>query len=384
MATSDRFDGMVGRLFRAGGSERMNSALGQKIIEVIGLGGVLIHLLSVPTIPGDAFSLGVWVWFPMVISFALVAVALWIRVQDLEAVALRISLWCLGGGASLATLSFILLVYQANVGLPISSPLHYVTTHLMVGALGGALIGVHDGMRVKRTNELAEERNLSDALQDQISVLERSLKLIRGNLSSLSDQMEQAAAESQILEQKAEQLQQLGTARTYELDDVFDEDVLEPTVLELTKVVDEKIRALGESYSAVQFECSSPDALVVSTPPLTEFLIDELLSNAIGHSDAEHPRINVSMEAKPLAGSRLLVEIEVSDNGGRVGRIHETGGGHDANPSGTNGSLDIGDVQWLSDAIDGELEFGHAENGWNSVKVTLTSPSIDTDGGDGE
>lgn len=362
----------------------MNSVLGQKIIEVIGLGGVLVHLLSAPTIPSDAFSLGVWVWFPMVISFALVALALWVRGQDLEAVTLRISLWCLGGGASLATISFILLVYQANVGFPISSPLHYVTTHLMVGALGGALIGLHDGIRVKRTNELAEERNLSDALQDQISVLERSLKLIRGNLSSLSDQMEQAAAESQILEHKAEQLQKLGTARTYELDDVFDDDVLQPTVLQLTEVVDEKIRALGESYSEVQFECSSPDAIVVSTPPVTEFLIDELLSNAIGHSDAEHPRINVSMGAQPLAGSRVLVEIEVSDNGGRVGRIHENGGGHDANPSGTNGSLDIGDVQWLSDAVDGELEFGYAENGWNSVKVTLTSPSIDTDGGDGE
>jgi signal transduction histidine kinase len=183
--------------------------------------------------------------------------------------------------------------------------------------------------------------------------------------------------------------------RTRQIETALEADQ-EPTPVEVSRVVAEVLADLGETYPDVEFTTSLPERAWALALPSLRLAVENVCENACEHTDAEAPRIEVSVEvgeegARPerraggstaddptdhREGEEGWVRLTVTDDGPglpaqdraaiREGR--ETALEHAS-------GLGLWLTYWIVDGSGGDLRFGDAEPRGTVVEMVLPGAS---------
>lgn len=185
----------------------------------------------------------------------------------------------------------------------------------------------------QRSMEQTNER-LDRALR-QTSVLHRILRhnlrnscnVIAGNTELIAAHVETDGGEGEVatdagadagpdseecLETIREQTEQLVTIteKTRELRDLVLEEEPEQRI-DLADVVEDAVASARERYPTASFQTDAPAGLALETDPRIKTAIDELLENAVVHSDRADPAVSVELRQRADG----TVALDVADDG---------------------------------------------------------------------
>ncbi|WP_132058380.1 sensor histidine kinase [Halorussus amylolyticus] len=121
---------------------------------------------------------------PIGLSLFLVALGVWLRLDDTPAdLVTAVLLWSVGGATVMGLLSGWVSVLQSMQGRPMLQPETIALTKVTLGALGGGLLGVYYSRVQQRTAELAEQRNRLDEFASIVSHdLRNPMNVAQGHL----------------------------------------------------------------------------------------------------------------------------------------------------------------------------------------------------------
>lgn len=147
-----------------------------------------------------------------------------------------------------------------------------------------------------------------------------------------------------------------------------EEQPLEPH--DIVGIVKDRCQGFQAEFDQVDLSIDAPDSVWVRCDNRIEYLIDNLIENAIEHTDQDSPTVDVSITTASEGNG--LVEFEVADNGPGIPRDEI-----DAIMSGEETILRHGSglglwlVKWLTDMYGGELEFEDRSPRGSIVSVRL-------------
>jgi len=179
---------------------------------------------------------------------------------------------------------------------------------------------VRHGQRSRRqTNQ-----RLDRALQ-QTTVLHRILRhnlrnscnVIAGNTELVASHVDedgrgpdpQSEAHLETIREQTEQLVSI-TEKTRLLRDLVLEETNEEP-LDLVALVEDRIAVTGERYPNASFTVDATDHFELEADPRLQEAIDELLENAVEHSDRDSPSVRVALNRQPDG----TVHVDVADDG---------------------------------------------------------------------
>lgn len=249
-----------------------------------------------------------------------------------------------------------------------------------IGQLYEALLEMRDALRERITEAEAAREDAQDAkaeIEEQkaiISVLNRVLRhnirndltVIKGHNTALRQQLDEDLEHFEKIESHTEDLlDKADKAREIERLVSADEQLLE--TIDAAAVVRAEIERFEREYPDVDITSDVPDEASVRAHDALDFVISNLVENAIVHNDSPRPRVDIELER---IGER--VEITVADNGPGIPDVeltmldegHETAFEHGS-------GLGLWLVNWLVMTMDGDLEFERRKPTGTIMTVTL-------------
>ncbi|WP_338727544.1 histidine kinase N-terminal 7TM domain-containing protein [Haladaptatus sp. DJG-WS-42] len=228
-------------------------------------------------------------------------------------------------------------------------------------AIGAILLTAHD---------VTEHRQYEQRLQ----VLNRVLRHDVGNKMSVVQgaiSMVQEETESEQVRTWMGKAHRAGTdllelsQKSRRIDTLLDRDS-EVLPLDIVAQVEQVVATVQTTYSTVNIECDIPDAAWANALPLVKVGLEELLTNAIEHSDRDVPTVTVSI----TKAETDVVEIHVADDGPGIPKMEREvlKRGIESQLEHTSG-LGLWLVHWIVSAADGELVI--TENEPRGTVVTL-------------
>jgi signal transduction histidine kinase len=160
--------------------------------------------------------------------------------------------------------------------------------------------------RRRRERHLAVlNRVLRHDLRNDVSVIQGSAKLLEDDPGN-----EKYAA--LIADQAAEMLTLLRTVQ--EVEHALDAGRPSLTEVDVVRVVDEQVAAARQAHPEATVETDLPVDAWVHTTDLVSSAVDNLVENAIEHSDRERPHVRVTVSRLTEEDGRY-VEVRVADDG---------------------------------------------------------------------
>ena len=221
-------------------------------------------------------------------------------------------LWTLIGLTGILAIVVLVNSLQLVRGRPLSQPT-FVQTILLAaggGAIAGLLIGVST---VRETVEARRAERQRDALMFVNELLRHNvlngMQVIKGNAELLDEHVtEEGQSLLETTHERSESI--VGLVRNVRVlvDSVSREKPLRD--VELGAVVGRAVSEGRGAHPDAEFEADVPDGLTVRADDLLSAVLENLLSNAVDHNDADEPRVAVG--AEPDGES---VVLRVSDNG---------------------------------------------------------------------
>jgi PAS domain S-box-containing protein len=234
---------------------------------------------------------------------------------------------------------------------------------------GGTVVTAHD------VTELREH-------QRQLSVLDRVLRhnvrnkmsVVLGHATDIRDATNGEIAErAAAIEEAATELLELSdSARDFE--SVFADDARRTVAVDVVDAVEAVAEELRLEHPAATVRTDLPETAVARGHETFELSVNELLENAIVHSDGEAPTVDVAVDA-----GEEIVALRVADDGpglndtdrGALLRGAETPLEH------TQG-LGLWLVRWAVEVADGTIDI--ADNDPRGTVITVRLPTADPDG----
>ena len=221
-------------------------------------------------------------------------------------------LWTLIGLTGIVAIVVLVNSMQLIRGQPLSQPT-FVQTILLAaggGAIAGLLIGVST---VKETVEARRAEQQRDALMFVNELLRHNvlngMQVIKGNAELLDEHVtEEGQPLLETTHERSESIVGLVQNVRVLVDSVSREKPLRD--VELGAVVGRAVSEGRGAHPDAEFEADVPDGLTVRADDLLSAVLENLLSNAVDHNDADRPRVAVG--AEPNGES---VVLRVSDNG---------------------------------------------------------------------
>ncbi|PSQ43002.1 hypothetical protein BRD14_03815 [Halobacteriales archaeon SW_5_68_122] len=221
-------------------------------------------------------------------------------------------LWTLIGLTGIVAIVVLVNSMQLIRGQPLSQPT-FVQTILLAaggGAIAGLLIGVST---VKETVEARRAEQQRDALMFVNELLRHNvlngMQVIKGNAELLDEHVtEEGQPLLETTHERSESIVGLVQNVRVLVDSVSREKPLRD--VELGAVVGRAVSEGRGAHPDAEFEADVPDGLTVRADDLLSAVLENLLSNAVDHNDADRPRVAVG--AEPDGES---VVLRVSDNG---------------------------------------------------------------------
>ena len=221
-------------------------------------------------------------------------------------------LWTLIGLTGILAIVVLVNSLQLVRGRPLSQPT-FVQTILLAaggGAIAGLLIGVST---VKETVEARRAEQQRDALMFVNELLRHNvlngMQVIKGNAELLDEHVsEEGQPLLETTHERSESIVGLVQNVRVLVDSVSREKPLHD--VELGAVVGRAVSEGRGAHPDAEFEADVPDGLTVRADDLLSAVLENLLSNAVDHNDADRPHVTVG--AEPNGES---VVLRVSDNG---------------------------------------------------------------------
>ena len=154
--------------------------------------------------------------------------------------------------------------------------------------------------------------------------------------------------------------------------------------IDLVEPTEQAVRTFEISEPAATVRTDLPARAPARAPPSVDIAIQELLENAVVHSDAAEPAATVTVEA---GETRTLLRVE-DDCEPIPPEVQETIGRGSEQPLHHNDGLGLWIVKWITESVDGTLSFARRDDDSGNVVTlsfeTLDEVALDGSPGDGD
>lgn len=176
----------------------------------------------------------------------------------------------------------------------------------------------------------------------------------------------------------AEQLVDLGE-KTRSLEQIALDEPLAPREINLTRRVQAWTAELRRRHSAAEItvDAASETLRLTTDPRLVEAILDELVENAVHHSDVEKPQLRITIEQDTSADNTVLLRV-ADDGPGIPPHELEPLQQESEDPLTHGSSIGLWAVKWSIERLDGELVFD--ENDPQGSVVTIQLPNLEESG----
>jgi len=227
---------------------------------------------------------------------------------------------------------------------------------------------------------VGEDRTEASLREERLAVLTRVLRHnFRNDLNVVTGFTERAiesvddpdlATELERVVDTAERLLRVGeTSRRVER---LLSDRPAPTRLDLAEAVDEALISLpAELREGADIEVDVPEGVTVSAIGYLAEAIAELVDNAIRHSEAERPRVEITAAELP---SESWASLVVADDGPGIPPAERSVLTGEETPLEHASGLGLWYVNWIVSAGGGSFDIGSASAGGTRIEMDLRTP----------
>jgi signal transduction histidine kinase len=196
--------------------------------------------------------------------------------------------------------------------------------------------------------------------------LRNDLTIMLGNAAQVADAFPDAAEFTDTIRDTGEAL--LDSAdKEREIIELLIEHAT-PVPIELTRIVDEAVASTREAFPAATVDVDAPGELTVVGLDELVLAIEELLENAIIHTDEPAPHVSVTVEQTADTATVTLrddapampaIEAGVLTGEYQMSDVYHSSG------------LGLWLVHWILDLADGTITVTEREHGGNEITLTL-------------
>jgi signal transduction histidine kinase len=342
---------------------------------LVGVGVTFLFTLCLTVVPlGSHLSphttaLGFSVGLLVASSFTLTGVGLAASRLDGTRV-WRVAVWS-GFGLGVPTLLVVLLfLWQPSVlgGMDWRG---VIAVNIGAGGVIGALVGSLSSLRAEheRTRSLTQHNTVFLRLFRHD--IRTSINIVRGHLDMLDVDSAPAA---DVIHEELDHVERLSDAAN-RLDDI--ESMSDAAPLAVGDLVRERVAELRRTVDDVCVEVNVQSEPPVEANGLLASAVDNLLQNAVTHSDGE-PHLDVSVRQPPSLDE--TVELEIRDHGPGFSASELAVHGRETETALTHSDgVGLWLVRWIVDAFDGTVAVDNHEDG---AVVTVRLPVADAAPGD--
>ena len=205
--------------------------------------------------------------------------------------------WCVAGSVLFVSVIGATLLVRAFEGRPLGEPEFSILVAAEIGALAGFVAGYYN---VRAAVDARQARRATGGLRVVNGILRHDL---RNDLTAIRTYGELIETETDSGEHAAKIVGKADDA----IERIEDVGALEP--IDLVAVVT-AVTARAEEVYDRQIRTDLPESAVVSANAAIRSVADNLVENAIEHTDADDPRITVEVET-----DAETVRLLVGDNG---------------------------------------------------------------------
>lgn len=226
-------------------------------------------------------------------------------------------------------------------------------------------------------NDLTEERRRQQRIQVLNRVLRHNLRndlsVAMGYLEAIVDGGADPEQYGPQIQRKLDGIISIGN-KAREIEETLSADPEAETVVPLIDVVSEAIDRVGEDYAVADIDVDIPDSVAIrANPRILRSVIEQLLENALEHTDGTDVRVEFDARGRELIVSDSgpgipSHELEVFEAGEETELQHGSG-------------LGLWLVKWGLDRIGGTITYNTDDEGTQAI-VTLPTNLIDTVDGD--
>ncbi|MFC6826598.1 sensor histidine kinase [Halopelagius fulvigenes] len=297
--------------------------------------------------------------------------------------------WTLAAVAAVGALGVLTVLYLRAEGIALERWWFLVANAATGGAFVGLLVGVYDARAARTAARLRSERRRAEWLSQRLHVLNRVLRhdlrnevnVVQGYASLIAaGEAEGADARRRaaVIERKSEEILHLSEkARQLEQLLAENEDVSSMRS-DLAAVVRNRLDALRVDHPEAAVAADLPEEAHVSTVPLLDAMVDDLVENAVVHNPSPEPLVSVRVTVRPDA-----VVLRVADDGPGIpeAELAVLDSGVETPLSHSSG-LGLWFVRWVVAESGGRLDFEERSVG-TAVTVSLPRPPGDRFASDG-
>jgi len=235
----------------------------------------------------------------------------------------------------------------------------------------GAMVRFHDvtDREIRRQRLEVLNRVVRHNLRNQVSVIRAHTEAVS---EAVSD--DDLASHLDTTMGSADSLVALGR-KAKAIEELLSEGVEPTTRIDLGEFLEETAADAGREWPGARIAAESEtDAIVEGDPEALRFVLDNLLENAVEHSDRERPRVELTAEVDATA-DRYPTRIAVADDGpGIPEREAEVIREGEETPLKHGSGVGLWVTNWAVTDLGGDLSFEDREPRGSVVRVRLPWP----------
>jgi signal transduction histidine kinase len=290
------------------------------IVAAVGVVSLAIIVRSVPDGGLGDVTLFSSVFFQILLSLALIMAGGWVvRIGLDDDENRRLVVWIVGGGVFAGAFVYSVEVLTGTDSGAVTGTTSVLVLPPVAGVVIGLLLGLYDVAQFQEREQLEVQRERATRRLERIAVLNRVLRHdIRNDVNVILGYIQQAQsgedveAALSVAERRAEKIQNL-SKQSRDIEQLIRSDRSERERIDLVRVVDERVAEIRSEYVGVDVTVSAPETATVMVSPLIESAVDNVLENAIEHTDQAVAEIGVTITASDREGQAHAVRF--ADNG---------------------------------------------------------------------
>jgi signal transduction histidine kinase len=267
------------------------------------------------------------------------------------------------GGLGIALLTLVNVgVLLSDVSIQAYLPA-ILASSVAIGGFVGILIGALLELR-RSTRRLSQSNDvLNRVLRHD---MRNNLNVALGHLSQLERTTSGDATEH--VEQLRQTIDEMATTteKARQIDVALAADRRSQRPVDIVPYVSERIEAVQRAYPEASVELDCPDSVTVHADWLLGTVLDNLIENAVVHTDGT-PSLHLSVERR---GS--IAEIRIVDEGPAIPEteldVFSTGA---ETPLHHSKGVGLWLVTWVVESYGGDVSFGRTDSGGNVVTLEL-------------
>jgi signal transduction histidine kinase len=339
-------------------------------------GGLLMCYLIVFVYLRSPFVVGIIV--PAFMSASVLGAGYWFEKQNFNGERIyRLTVWCAAITVFAAALGVINIYSEWLVGDSVPSSMITIANSASFGAVLGILIGIYDTDREQEHEEVKAKQAKIESLNERLTVLNRVLRhdirndinLIQGYIKMAADDHLSTAKSHDLIVRKAQEIAAL-SHRARQVETLLKKDRHDQSI-DLVDIVNSEIADLREGHpDNVDITLRSPDSAVVIGNDLLQSVVDNLLENAVEHTDTSPVKVDIE-----ITDTGDGVNLSIADNGpglpAHERRILTSGQESDLDHSSGTG---LWLVNWIIPEFGGSIDLGTDDSEGAKISIWLPKP----------